>query len=155
MKDNLMQGIAKRPHTFPMVGTQQICVGCEQFTSVKWPCPFPGAFVLATFASVKEACANPHATVFSQGQNNHASSLQYAAIHALQIYILKAGSQQLLAIEWNQYSKWDTEQLFRATGLLPTIHCMCFSMHAKKAFNFKFWLSKNIKVVLGQKLIHV
>ena len=38
---------------------------------------------LATFASMKQACADSHATVLSQGQNNHAPS--HAPIHALQL----------------------------------------------------------------------
>ena len=40
---------------------------------------------LATFATVKQACESLRATVFLQGQKNHAPSTRYAAIHALQL----------------------------------------------------------------------
>ena len=94
---------------------------------------------LAMLARAKQGRANPHATVFSQGQNNHAPSLQYAAIYAVQLHS-KPEASSYWPFEWptpDQYSRRRRSNFFRPVDLVSCI--LCVPTHAQKACLYLQW----------------
>jgi len=98
---------------------------------------------LATLASAKQVHADPHATVFYQGQNSHTPSPRYAAIYS------KPDASSYWPFEWSipgpvQYV--ETRNNFFGPAELVS----CVPMHAQRLLTLNFDILKNVKAILKQ-----